>query len=188
MNNINKAQDPLNFILHKTYDVSKLQNIVSAFNEEWLEDLSRRQNSIHHTKTYSYHLTDADYEWEPYSPYPTIPTYTNQNVFDSVNKIISDLEKELDGKVGRSMFIKLPAGEIITPHPDKGSYLLSVYRCHIPIFTNPYVMFTVGHETINMKSGECWEINNSKFHSVKNNGESDRVHLLVDIIPNILLK
>ena len=35
-----------------------------------------------------------------------------------------------------------------------------------------------------MKVGECWEINNSLLHSVENNGKTERIHLLVDILPN----
>lgn len=48
--------------------------------------------------------------------------------------------------------------------------------------------FGVGDEKINMKSGECWEINNSRTHFVDNNSETDRVHLLIDIMPHSELK
>jgi aspartyl/asparaginyl beta-hydroxylase (cupin superfamily) len=35
-----------------------------------------------------------------------------------------------------------------------------------------------------MQSGECWEINNSRPHLVENNSDIDRIHLLIDIMPN----
>jgi hypothetical protein len=36
-----------------------------------------------------------------------------------------------------------------------------------------------------MGTGECWEINNSRTHFVNNGSKIDRVHLLIDIMPNI---
>jgi aspartyl/asparaginyl beta-hydroxylase (cupin superfamily) len=53
-------------------------------------------------------------------------------------------------------------------------------RTHIPIKTNDNVLFTVAGETINMKEGEIWEFNNQKYHSVHNNGDEDRWHLIID--------
>jgi hypothetical protein len=35
-----------------------------------------------------------------------------------------------------------------------------------------------------MGTGECWEINNSRIHYVNNGSKIDRVHLLIDIMPN----
>jgi aspartyl/asparaginyl beta-hydroxylase (cupin superfamily) len=35
-----------------------------------------------------------------------------------------------------------------------------------------------------MRVGEIWEVNNNKVHQVWNEGDTDRVHLLIDIIPN----
>ena len=39
-----------------------------------------------------------------------------------------------------------------------------------------------------MQEGQCWEINNAKNHSVENNGTTDRIHLLIDIMPNEFIK
>ena len=36
-----------------------------------------------------------------------------------------------------------------------------------------------------MLEGECWEINNTRLHAVENNSKIDRIHLLIDIMPNI---
>jgi hypothetical protein len=35
-----------------------------------------------------------------------------------------------------------------------------------------------------MYEGECWEINNMQYHEVINDSEEDRIHLIIDIIPN----
>jgi hypothetical protein len=40
-----------------------------------------------------------------------------------------------------------------------------------------------------MKEGEIWEINNNeKEHSVENNGNEDRIHLLIDFLPILINK
>ena len=36
----------------------------------------------------------------------------------------------------------------------------------------------------NIKVGECWEINNNILHQAWNDGDSDRIHLIVDIFPH----
>jgi hypothetical protein len=50
--------------------------------------------------------------------------------------------------------------------------------------TNEKCIFEVDNEEINMKMGEIWEIDNfNKEHSVVNNGDMDRIHLIVDWEP-----
>jgi hypothetical protein len=92
--------------------------------------------------------------------------------------------KNVDGKMGQVLFIKLPAKKIIDPHEDHGDYLHCVARYHIPIITNLGVKFIIDGESKHVPEGECWEINNNKTHAVENNGEEDRIHLLIDIMPN----
>ena len=47
--------------------------------------------------------------------------------------------------------------------------------------------FFVDGEKKNLKTGEIWEIDNTKLHKVENLSNSDRVHLIVDILPNAYL-
>jgi Flp pilus assembly protein TadD len=54
----------------------------------------------------------------------------------------------------------------------------------MPIVTNGDVVFHVGGQEINMQAGELWEINNGTVHGVDNRGTEDRVHLIVDWMPN----
>jgi aspartyl/asparaginyl beta-hydroxylase (cupin superfamily) len=52
----------------------------------------------------------------------------------------------------------------------------------LPIITNDEVWFTVGSESINMRPGELYEVNNRRVHSVENKGAEDRVHLILDFV------
>jgi len=77
--------------------------------------------------------------------------------------------------------LKLAAGAYIKEHRD---YNLSLAdneaRLHIPIITNPDVEFFLDAERVEMREGECWYLDFSLPHWVRNGGTADRVHLVID--------
>jgi tetratricopeptide (TPR) repeat protein len=89
-----------------------------------------------------------------------------------------------NGFIVRMLLAKLLAGGDIPNHTDAGYSLLNSHRVHIPIITNGKVVFVVGGEEKNMQVGEFWEINNGLDHSVENRSDEDRIHLIVDWMPN----
>ena len=89
-----------------------------------------------------------------------------------------------NGFIVRLVLAKLNAGGRIPRHTDAGYSLLNCHRVHLPIITNDDVVFHVGGSEINMRAGELWEINNGTVHGVENRGREDRVHLIVDWMPN----
>jgi hypothetical protein len=50
----------------------------------------------------------------------------------------------------------------------------------VPLITNDRVIFSVGGESIGMKEGDIFEVNNRRIHSVVNDGRVGRVHLILD--------
>jgi aspartyl/asparaginyl beta-hydroxylase (cupin superfamily) len=80
--------------------------------------------------------------------------------------------------------MKMPPGSAIPEHVDSGPALINCHRVHIPITTNDKVVFMVGGEKKYMQAGEFWEINNALEHSVENHGDKDRIHLIIDWMPN----
>jgi tetratricopeptide (TPR) repeat protein len=89
-----------------------------------------------------------------------------------------------NGFVVRILFAKLRAGGNIREHTDSGKSLLDCHRVHIPIVTNEGSIISVGGEEKNMRVGEMWEIDNGNTHAVTNMGEEDRIHLIIDWMPN----
>jgi hypothetical protein len=87
-----------------------------------------------------------------------------------------------DGKIEIALLINLPKNKKILPHIDSGNeHFFKTKRIHVPITTNDKCNFIVGDEIVQMKQGEIWEIDNAnKVHSVINNGDTDRIHLLID--------
>jgi hypothetical protein len=182
-----KELEDFNFRFNKSYNVDNIAHAVQKFSSEWLVNTSR-QNMVYsgrtnpHVHTQTFIVQDHSLQWDFGTEINAI--VNDQNIFDLVSPIVKDLESICGGTSGRILLINLESNQEVPEHTDKGDYLSTVKRFHIPIITNDNVYYTVNGETINMKQGECWEINNLKPHSVLNNSSIDRVHLLIDIFPD----
>ena len=183
----NKEQELFNFKLHKIFDVSAIQNHVLKYDNEWGINTNRQKMFPMHSATTSYHFVQTT-NFRFGDVYKPRFTDTDPKMWSLIYPIINEFEINVNGKVGKTLFILLPKGKEVEPHADGGDYLDLIRRFHIPIITNPQVEFKISDETINMKVGECWEINNNRVHSVSNRGDSDRIHLLFDIMPNWVIE
>ena len=77
--------------------------------------------------------------------------------------------------------LRLGKGAKIKPHRDNQlGYEDNNFRLHIPIITNDKVDFVLDGMRMEMLPGECWYTNVNFIHSVENNGDSDRIHLVID--------
>ena len=85
-----------------------------------------------------------------------------------------------NGYIIRTELVNLPAYCNVKRHIDRGESLVKDKRIHLVLETNDEVIFKVDEVEKNMKVGELWEINNTKYHSVKNGGNTDRFHLIID--------
>jgi hypothetical protein len=188
LESLDKKADGFNFKLHKKYDVSNILNNVKKINDEWNNytfrqnrQYSERRNPHLYTNTFviQFHSFDWNFGDKVNSEVKDV------DMLDSVSDIVKDLELMCEGVSGRVLLLKLFAKKDVSEHTDSGEYLSAVRRFHIPIITNDLVSYTVNGETVNMKEGECWEINNQRPHSVLNDSDIDRVHLLIDIFPGI---
>ena len=92
-----------------------------------------------------------------------------------VKYVLSSLNTDL----GRSRFMRLAEGSSVPPHCDTSLYWLQRMRIHIPITTNPSVIFKSGEQTQHMAAGEAWVLDTWHKHSVSNQGD-ERIHLVVD--------
>lgn len=73
--------------------------------------------------------------------------------------------------------------------PDVGTADGKTMRFHIPIFTNDRVDFSAwdwngDKQTENFKEGELFYLDQRKPHTVVNNGDTNRIHLVFDVIAN----
>jgi len=73
--------------------------------------------------------------------------------------------------------------------PDAGIAPGQLLRLHLPIVTNEAVRFRswlpVGDEqTTHMAAGSAWYLDTRKPHTARNDGDTDRIHLVVDVESN----
>lgn len=81
--------------------------------------------------------------------------------------------------------MKLNAGALIKEHTDLDMNIeAGEARFHIPVQTNSDVAFYIMEDLIPMQEGECWYLNLSLPHKVHNRSNTDRIHLVIDVIVN----
>ena len=172
-----------NFLkLHNQFDVTAIKRRVDEIPDaRWSESERERLFAVHRDTQSLLMVHFEDYQYKK-------PDYR-----DLFNELEGELRPVLDyiadyyqnnGFIVRMILAKLVAGGKIPEHKDAGYSLLNCHRVHLPIISNDDVVFSVGGEAINMQVGELWEINNGSLHAVENRSTEDRIHLIVDWMPN----
>jgi quercetin dioxygenase-like cupin family protein len=84
--------------------------------------------------------------------------------------------------------MSLAPGAVIRPHRDPATgYEDGVARLHIPIHTDPAVLFHIDGEPVHFAQGDTWYLNANCLHGVENHSTLNRVHLAIDCVPNAWL-
>ncbi len=109
--------------------------------------------------------------------------YNAFDVFPIAYQHVLDVMRVVDGvELGRVIITKLPPDGVITPHIDGGDAGEIYTRYHTVINGIIGNKFSSGDETVDMFTGETWWVNNHVTHSVHNNTDEDRIHLIMDIL------
>lgn len=84
-------------------------------------------------------------------------------------------------RLARCMVVKLNPGGKIAPHTDKGAYAEATHRWHVPIETNDKAWLQSGNERCwMMEPGTVYWFDKHAEHFGANEGETPRIHLIVD--------
>lgn len=171
---------------HQTFNVSGIKDEVEQYYSEWLIDTSRQDQYITHENTFMYQLSELDYMWsmkEDVTCYKK-NSFSTDKAISELSHIYKTLEYHVDGRVVRCEIINMNANSRVRDHKDRSDVLYLSRRFHIPLKTNAYCFFTVNTQTVNMLEGNLYEINNTKWHNVKNLSIENRIHLIIDVLPN----
>lgn len=102
---------------------------------------------------------------------------------DEVKAAVDELESLTGGACAFIMFNRLAPGAGVPAHVDAHSE--PVERWHLPVATNPQAWWwdlSLG-ESLHMRAGWWWgPVPYSVFHRVWNDGDSERIHLVVDLL------
>jgi hypothetical protein len=80
----------------------------------------------------------------------------------------------------RVMLARMAPGGVIKPHVDANPAAKWPHKVHVPLLTNPDVAFRVGERLYHFPEGEAVEVNNLGIHAVRNDGATDRIHLIFE--------
>ena len=87
----------------------------------------------------------------------------------------------LDFPLQAVRLMRLTPGSVIKEHRDNDlDAEAGSIRLHVPVTTNPGVVFEVNRKRVDMAPGSVWYLRLSDPHRVANTGTADRVHLVID--------
>jgi len=165
-------------------DVSGLKHMVEKeTDDEWNKVCFRQENckSCRSTKTIVFMWYDWKYKL-PSNEVTSVTMYPNHKKYIKVIEPIHNFVSKFypSCTIVRSVLTRLDEFSEVEPHIDHpGSWYFN--RIHIPVITNPSVIFSVGDEVSHFGEGEVFEINNCINHWCKNNSPEKRVHLMIDL-------
>ena len=111
------------------------------------------------------------------------------NAFSGPMKLTEKLERSpyikqvlasFDEVFGRSRLMGLGTKCTVPNHCDVNYHWYNRVRIHIPIITDPRVLFYCGDTHVHMAAGETWIFDSWKEHRVENLSDRNRVHLVID--------
>jgi hypothetical protein len=84
------------------------------------------------------------------------------------------------GVFPRVMLAAMPPGGVIHPHIDANPAARWPHKIHVPLTTNPDVVCFFGGAARRFPIGEAVEVDNLGPHGVRNDGATDRIHLIFE--------
>ncbi len=94
---------------------------------------------------------------------------------------ILDQALKADERPGMTLLSRVVPGQAIPMHTD-GHDNHCRRRIHVPLLTNQHCWFFTGDERTHMRVGCVYEIDPTRPHGVANLGDSDRIHLIFNVL------
>ena len=152
------------------FDVERLSQEVLAFDDsEWLP------HPQGHAGNTALPLISLNGEMNDACNGPMKPTEKLEQA-----PYIRQVLASFDEVFGRSRLMGLAANCAVPQHFDAIYHWHNRVRIHIPIITDPQVLFYCGDTHVHMAAGETWIFDSWRRHRVENAGDKNRVHLVVD--------
>lgn len=84
------------------------------------------------------------------------------------------------GAFSRIMLARMAPGGVVRPHRDGCTSAKWPHKIHVPLLTNDKVTFFIDGAGYRIPEGEAVEVSNMAVHSVENDGDSARIHLIFE--------
>ncbi|MBK7889867.1 MAG: aspartyl/asparaginyl beta-hydroxylase domain-containing protein [Bdellovibrionales bacterium] len=160
-------------------DPSAVDHFIGTNRELWNDSVFRQKGVGIFKKTESIlMLFDSE------NPFSYVPTFNSRcsGLFELIIPTLSTIEswENIGGFWSRVIAANLLPRSTIPIHTDKGFHLTYSKRFHWVIKSNPGVVSIVGNEKLYFAPGEIWQINNRQSHSIENNSDDNRIHIIAD--------
>jgi len=139
-----------------------------------------------HQNTYTLPLCWLLNSWTPYN-HVTVYHFTDcKSLYHWAEFLHNILIKQgiEDGIIVKAMFAKLLPKKQIPSHTDASPTLQFAHRYHWVISSDQSVEFTINGKSSHWPDGHIYELNNILEHSVTNPSDTERIHFIMDIMPN----
>lgn len=166
-----------------TVDASALRDAVLAIPEATWEaenaDKPNRFGALDRTRHIVFRFVDDLADWRASHDRPMWDAW--RALLLPVMSQASRAYGYADGRYPRVMLARMAPGGVIKPHRDANPAARWPHKIHVPLLTNPGVVFYVDGVGYRMPEGEAFEVNNLGVHAVENGGDSDRIHLIFEL-------
>jgi len=152
--------------------------VLSITEDEWKKFTYRQETIVGHKDTLTVPLVFDHVKRSGFI------THNNYGKFlphlNSISKYLLSVGELND--IRRANIVLLKPNSFIKKHQDKGDFLEKTRRIHLAVTTNQWCYLTVEDTKQHFVAGEMWEIDNTgKFHSAHNEGDTNRIHLIIDV-------
>lgn len=168
-----------NFRFIKKLDINQVLNhLPNPSDPVWQRSTHRQDNYEFHKKTRSL-LFYFNFKNEVHMDMELLKTPLGVEVMKLVEHVKSFYPTTFISKL---MITSLPAGEKVGEHTD-GLGLRGIHRIHIPLVTNTNCFYIIEKISYHFPPGFCFEFDNTRLHKVENDGNQERLHIILDLNP-----
>ncbi|CAA0123018.1 Uncharacterised protein [BD1-7 clade bacterium] len=165
------------------FDSRDMQRVYQHCSENvWKKENAVKENSFecfHHTQHIIFRFIKEMRDPRVFYSNPIWEIFKSELLpaFDSITKNYC-FKNPIYPKV---MLARLDAHQSIDAHTDGAGANLYTHKIHVPLKTHNDVSMQIGSKSFHLETGKAYEVNNLARHSVTNNSDEDRVHLIFEV-------
>lgn len=163
-------------------DIADLRAAVLAIPEDiWAAENAGKPNrfeALGATRHIVFRFIDSPRDWRGSHDRPAWAAWR-----DRLEPVLAQAVRDYGyarGLFPRVMLASMPPGGLIHPHIDANPAAKWPHKIHVPLTTNPGVVSFFGGEERHFPVGEAVEVDNLGPHWVRNDGDTDRIHLIFE--------
>jgi hypothetical protein len=164
-------------------DIAELRQAVLAIPEsvwdtENEDKPNQRYGAFNHTRHIIFRFITNHLDWRESADWPLWPQWRERLL--PVMQQATRPYGYVRATYPRVMLARMAPGGEILPHVDANPAAQWPHKIHVPLLTNPGVGFRIGDTIHHLPEGHAVEVNNLGIHAVRNDGDTDRIHLIFE--------